>query len=319
MKAIAYHQFGTIDVLQLETLPKPNPDAHDVLVSVRATSVNVIDSRVRDGKMGILVNNHFPKVPGSDLAGIVETVGSAVKGLHPGDAVFGATNSFVGGAFAEYAVVPETALALKPGDLTFADAAALPITGLAALYSLRELGEVRPDSRVLIYGSSGGAGLYAIQLAKILKSHVTAVCGTSGVEVCRKLGSDIVLDYKLGEQPQGPYDIIIDFSGRFPFDQARLLLAEDGRYIDSSPTIPHFIGSKIINPFRSQKDLMLQTEAKTKDLEYLASLVEAGQLKVTIARTFLLAEAREAFRIQEAGGVLGKIVVTVPESASDQR
>jgi len=312
MKAIAYHHFGTIDVLQMETLPQPKPDAHEVLVSVRATSVNVIDSRVRDGKMGILVNKHFPKIPGSDLAGVVETVGSAVKGFRPGDAVFGATNSFNGGAFAEYAVVSEAALAIKSAHLTFEHAAALPITGLAALYSLRELGEVKPGSRVLIYGSSGGAGLYAIQLGKILQAHVTAVCGTGGVEVCRQMGADIVLDYKAGERPQGPYDIIIDFSSHFPFDQARLLLADDGRHIDSSPTIPHFIGSKIVNPFRSQKDLMLQTEAKTEDLQYLASLVEAGQLKVTIARTLSLAEAREAFRLQEAGGVLGKIVVTVP-------
>jgi NADPH:quinone reductase-like Zn-dependent oxidoreductase len=312
MKAIAYHQFGTIDVLQLETLPRPNPDAHDVLVSVRATSVNVIDSRVRDGKMGILVNKHFPKIPGSDLAGMVEAIGSAVKGFRPGDAVFGATNSFSGGAFAEYAVVPETALAIKRADLPFEQAAALPITGLAALYSLRELGGVKPDSRVLIYGSSGGAGLYAIQLAKILKSHVTAVCGTGGLEVCRQMGADVVLNYKIEERPQGPYDIIIDFSSQLPFDRARPLLTEDGRHIDTSPTIPHFIGSKIVNPFRSQKELMLRTEAKTEDLEYLASLVEAGLLKVTIARTFSLAEAREAFQIQEAGGVIGKIVVTVP-------
>lgn len=263
--------------------------------------------------MGVLVNKHFPKVPGSDLAGIVEAAGDAVTRVRRGDAVFGATNSFVGGAFAEFAAVSENAIALKPESLSFEHAAALPITGLAALYSLRELGEAGPGSRVLIYGSSGGAGLYAIQLGKVLGAHVTSVCGTEGVDLCRQMGADAVLDYKSGEGlPPEPYDAIIDFSGHMPFDTARPHLTEDGRHIDSSPTIPHFIGSKIANPFRSQKDLMLQTEAKTEDLEYLASLVASGKLTINIARTFPLAEAREAFRLQEAGGVLGKIVVTVP-------
>jgi NADPH:quinone reductase-like Zn-dependent oxidoreductase len=313
MNAITYHQFGPPDLLQLETVSTPAISEHHVLVRVRAASVNVLDSRVRDGKMGILVNKHFPKIPGSDLAGVVEHAGNAVTGFHVGDEVFGATNPFVGGAFAEYAIVPETALALKPRTLSFEQAAAVPITGSAALYALRELGDVQPGSRVLIYGSSGSAGLFAIQIGKLLGAHVTGVCGTSGLEVCRHMGADVVLDYKTSQVPlQGPYDTIVDFSSRFPFDEARHHLAEEGRYVDSSPTIPHFIGSKIANPFRHQKDLMLQTEAKTEDLRYLASLVESGKLKITIARTFVLAEAREAFRLQEAGGVLGKIIVTVP-------
>ena len=313
MNAITYHQFGPLDVLQLETAPPPSNSEHTVIVSVRATSVNVLDSRVRDGKMGILVNSHFPKIPGSDLAGVVESVGNGVTGLRPGDEVFGATDPFKGGAFAEYATVPEGALALKPEMLSFEQAAAVPITGLAALYSLRELGKVQSGSRVLIYGASGSAGLFAIQLGKLLGAHITSVCGTSGLSLCRQLGADVVLDYRTGAVPlQGPYDVVVDFSSRFPFEDARHQLAEDGRYIDPSPTIPHFIGSKITNPFRHQKDLMLQTEAKTEDLRYLASLIESGKLKITIAQTFKLAEAREAFRKQEAGGVLGKIVVTVP-------
>jgi NADPH:quinone reductase-like Zn-dependent oxidoreductase len=312
MIAIAYHQFGSLDVLQRETLPQPTPGDHQVLVRVRATSVNVIDSRVREGSLGILVNKHFPKIPGSDLSGVVEAVGSGVTRFHPGDAVLGATNSFIGGAFAEFAAVPENALALKPAEISFEQAAALPITGLAALYSLRESGGIRPGSRVLIYGSSGGAGLYALQLGKILSAHVTAVCGTRGLEICRQMGPDTVLAYTAGQKPEGAFDIIVDYSGHFPFDEARALLTEDGRYIDSSPTIPHFIASKLTNPFRSQKDLMLQTEAKTEDLEYLTSLVVSGQLRITIAHTFPFDQAIEAFRIQEAGGVLGKIVVTVP-------
>jgi NADPH:quinone reductase-like Zn-dependent oxidoreductase len=282
-----------------------------VLVAVRATSVNVIDTRVREGKMGILVNKHFPKIPGSDVAGVVTGVGAAVSRFHSGDEVFGATNPFHGGAFAEFVSLPEGALATKPPALSFEQAAALPITGLAALYSLRELGEIHQSARVLIYGSSGSAGLFAVQLGKLLGGHVSGVCGTDGVGLCKQCGADVVLDYRSGPVTlDGPYDIVVDFSGHFGFEAARRHMTEHGRFIDPSPTVPQFVGAKIANPFRNQKDLMLQTESKAKDLEYLASLVESGNLKVTIAKSFPMAQAQQAFELQEQGGVVGKIVVT---------
>ncbi len=311
MKAIVYHAFGPADLLRTEELPVPAITDNQVLVAVRATSVNVIDSRVREGKMGILVSKHFPKTPGSDVAGVVESVGAGVSRFQPGDKVFGATNPFQGGAFAEFAALPEGALAVKPTAISFEQAAALPITGLAALYSLRQLGEIREGSRVLIYGSSGSAGLFAVQLGKLLGGHVTGVCGTNGVELCERFGADVVLDYRFGPVTlNGPYDIVIDFSGRFSFEAARHHMTEHGRFIDPSPTVPQFVGAKIANPFRSQKDLMLQTESRAEDLEFLASLVESGKLKVTIAKSFPIAQAQRAFELQEQGGVVGKIVVT---------
>lgn len=263
--------------------------------------------------MGILVNKHFPKIPGADVAGVVETGGAGVTRFRPGDTVFGATNPFQGGAFAEFVALPEGAIAGKPPALSFEQAAALPITGLAALYSLRELGEIHEGSRVIVYGSSGSAGLFAIQLGKLLGGHVTGVCGTDGVGLCEQLGADVVLNYRAGPVTlHGPYDIVIDFSGRFGFDSARHHLTEHGRFIDPSPTVPQFVGAKIANPFRSQKDMMLQTESKTEDLEFLASLVESGKLKVTIAKSFPMTEAQRAFGLQKQGGVVGKIVVTIP-------
>jgi len=247
------------------------------------------------------------------VAGVVTGVGARVRRFRPGDEVFGATNPFQGGAFAEFASLPEGALAVKPPALSFEQAAALPITGLAALYSLRELGEIHQGARVLIYGSSGSAGLFAVQLGKQLGGHVTGVCGTDGVELCKHLGADVVLDYRSGPVTlHGPYDIVVDFSGHFGFEAARHHMAEHGRFIDPSPTVPQFLGAKIANPFRSQKDLMLQTESKSEDLEYLASLVESGKLKVTIAKSFPIAQALQAFALQEQGGVVGKIVVTIP-------
>jgi NADPH:quinone reductase-like Zn-dependent oxidoreductase len=313
VKAIVYHTFGPADLLGAEELPVPALTDNQVLVALRATSINVIDSRVREGKMGILVNKHFPKTPGSDVAGVVESVGSGVSRFQPGDEVFGATNPFQGGAFAEFAALPEGALAMKPKSMSFEQAAALPITGLAALYSLRELGEISQGSRVLIYGSSGSAGLFAIQLGKLLGGHLTAVCGTNGVDLCKQFGADVALDYRYGPvMLNGPYDIVIDFSGHLGFEAARHHMTDHGRFIDPSPTVPQFVGAKIANPFRSQKDLMLQTESKAEDLEFLASLVDSGKLKVTIAKSFPIAQSRQAFELQEQGGLVGKIVVTIP-------
>jgi NADPH:quinone reductase-like Zn-dependent oxidoreductase len=291
----------------------PSVEDDQVLVAVHSTSVNVIDSRIREGKMGILVTKHFPKTPGSDVAGVVASVGAGVSRFRAGYEVFGATNPFQGGAFAEFATLSEGALTVKPQSMSFEQAAALPITGLAALYSLRELGEIRQGSRVLIYGSSGSAGLFAIQLGKLLGGHVTGVCGTNGVDLCKQFGADIVLDYRYGPVTlNGPYDIAIDFSGHLGFESARHHLTDHGRFIDPSPTVPQFVGAKIANPFRNQKDLMLQTESKAEDLEFLASLVESGKLKVTIAERFPMAQAQQAFELQEQGGVVGKIVVTIP-------
>jgi NADPH:quinone reductase-like Zn-dependent oxidoreductase len=311
MKAIIYDHFGTADVVRLSEVAMPKPADDGVVVAMRATSVNVIDIRSRMGLLYPLVNKTFPKIPGADVAGTVMSVGPRTAGLKAGDRVFGATNAFKGGAFAEFVAVPEAALAKMPPAMSFEDAATLPLAGLAALYSLRELGKATKGSRVLIYGSSGAAGLFAIQLAKYFGAHVTAVSGTGGVGASRMMGADVTIDYKAGPvRLVGPFDVIIDFAGILVFPAVREHLAAGGRFIDASPSIPKVIGSKIANMFRRQKNQMLMTVAKSRDLAFLASLVEAGALKVTIAKSFRLSEAREAFLYHEAGGAVGKVVVT---------
>ncbi len=311
MKAITYSSFGTPDVLMLDDIAAPNVKDNGVLVSMRASSVNVIDSRIRNGLMSPLVNKKFPKMPGADVAGVVTAVGSQVTRFKAGDAVFGGVDALKGGAFAEVVAVPETGLALMPASLGFSEAAALPTTGLAALYALRELGKVQRGSRVLIYGSSGSAGLFAIQLAKHFGANVTTVSGSKGASASREMGADTVIDYKAGSVTfNGLFDIIIDFSSTFGFVVARRYLKPDGRFVEASPNIPKFIGSMLANPFRAQKHLTLQTVPQAKDLAFLASLVDAGHLKVTIANTYPLASARQAFVEQEKGGVVGKIVIT---------
>lgn len=311
MKTILYNRFGTPDVLSTGDLPSPALQETGVLVSMRASSVNVIDSRSRQGLMSPFVDKKFPKVPGSDIAGVVLAVGPKAKRFKVGDRVFGATNAFKGGAFAEEVALPEDSLAPIPRSLGFPEAATLPITGLAALLALRGLGRIKGGDEVLIYGSSGAAGLFAIQLATHFGGHVTTVSGTAGAAASKAMGADQALDYKSGPVVLvGAFDIIIDFSGTFPFARARMHLKRNGRFIESSPTIPKFLGSMIANLFRAKKHLMLTTMANSEGLELLASLVAAGELRTTIARSYPLTEAKRAFIEQEKGGIVGKIVVT---------
>ena len=314
MKAITYDKFGTLDVLRLSELATPSPAQGQVLVAVHASSVNVIDNRVRSGVMGPMVNKNFPKVPGADVAGVVKTVGPGVTGFKVGDAIFGAVDPFKGGAFAEFAAVPVSQIALKPANLSYEEAGALPIAGVAALTSMRDLGQVKPDSRVLVHGGSGAVGLFAIQIAKRLGAHVTAIAGTAGIAAMEKAGADIVIDYRqegAATALTGPYDVILNASGAFPYATARRLLAPAGRFIEPSPTIPLVIGSKLANLFRRQKHLALMASPSRADLELLARWVAEGTLKPTIAMTFSLSKARDALAAMEKGGVVGKVIVTI--------
>jgi NADPH:quinone reductase-like Zn-dependent oxidoreductase len=314
MKALIYRQFGTAEVLQIEDIPEPKLPDDAVLVNQRATTVNVIDSRSRNGSLWPFVNKKFPKIPGVDVAGVVVAVGRKVKRFQVGDAVFGGTNPFQGGAFAEVVAVSESMLTAKPETLSFDQAAALPIAGLAALQSLRDLGKVKQGDAVLIYGSSGAMGLYAIQLAKQFEAHVTAVCGTQGVSASNLMGADVVIDYKMEPVTfNRGFDTILDLSSKFPFTQARQYLKPEGRFVEPSPTIPKFIGSKLLNPFRRQKHLMLQTALRPDDLALLASLVASGKLKVTIAKIYPFTATKQAFIDMEKGGTVGKIVVSVDQ------
>lgn len=313
MKALAYDRFGSLDVLHEAELPTPLLTKGHVLVAVRASSVNVIDNRVRNGMMGPLVNKKFPKVPGADLAGIVRQVGEGVTCLKVGDVVFGAVDPFKGGAFAEVAAVPESQLALKPADLSFEAAASLPIAGIAALTSTRDLGQVKAGSKVLVHGGSGAVGLFAIQIAKRLGGHVTAVAGTAGIAAMRDAGADVVIDYSkqdVAATSTGSYDVILNASGALPYAKARALLADAGRLIEPSPNIPLVIGSKVANPFRRRQHLALMAKPSRSDLELLASWVADGTLKPTIAMTLSLSQARDALATMERGGVVGKVIVS---------
>ena len=312
MKAITYHQFGSVDVLNYEEVALPALPEDGVLVSQRASSINVVDYRARSGLLAPFVNKKFPKIPGADVAGVVTAVGSKVRGFSVGDAVLGATDPFKGGALAETVAVLAKNLVHLPSKISFTQAAALPIAAVAALESVRDLGGVKAGQNVLIYGASGAVGLYAVQLAKHFGAHVTAVSGAAGVEVLNKLGADVVIDYRKGSiKFARNFDVVIDYSSQFPFNTARAILTAAGRYVDASPNIPKFILSMIGNLFRRQKNLMLATATKAADLETIIDLVQKNVLTITVAKNFPLDQAKQAFTEMERGGTVGKILVQI--------
>lgn len=313
MKAITYDQFGPVEVLHSAELPTPTAAKGQVVVKLRASSINVIDSRVRKGLMGPLVNKTFPKIPGADVAGTVAGVGPGVSNFKVGDAVFGALDPMKGGAFAEYAAVPAAQLAPKPSSLSFEEAAALPIAGLAALLALRDLGKTKAGAKVLIHGASGAVGLFAIQIAKHMGARVTAVAGTGGIAAILAAGADEVIDYRKqdGQAFATTFDVIINASGQMPYAKGKRYLAARGALIEPSPTIPMVIGSILANLFRTKKHKTLITIPRHADLETLAAMISNGALKPTIARVYPLTEAKQAFVAMEQGGVVGKLIVTM--------
>jgi NADPH:quinone reductase-like Zn-dependent oxidoreductase len=323
MKAIVYTQYGTPDVLRLEEIPKPLLGDDEVLVKIHAASVNAADWHlltadiflVRLMGMGLLKPKN--KVLGADIAGRVEAVGSSVKQLRPGDEVFGDLSAVGHGGFAEYASVPESALAPKPSNLSFEQAAAVPLAAVTALQGLRDQGHIQPGQKVLINGASGGVGTFAVQIAKSFGAEVTAVCSTRNLDQARSLGADHVIDYtkedfsKNGQQ----YDIILAANGYHPIAAYRQALAPGGSYIMAGGRMPQFTQALLLGPWMSRnsgkKMGALSAKPSQKDLVFLKGLLEAGKVVPVIDKRYSLKEVPDALRYLGDGHARGKVVILV--------
>ena len=322
MKAIVYKKYGSPDVLELQKVVKPTPQDHEVLVKVQAASVNPYDWHFMRGEpyfMRLFVGLRTPKRTGLgvDYAGQVEAVGKGVTRFQPGDNLFGMCN----GAFAEYLCVPESEAVLKPTNLTFEQAAAVPLAALTALQGLRDSGHLQPGQSVLIIGASGGVGTFAVQIAKEMGAHVTGVCSTQNLDLVRSLGADQVIDYTQEEFAQRgqKYDLIFQLGGmhspahckRALTPKGRLVLSSgdsDGRWIGP---IDRIIKAAMLSPFVSQTLGSLDTKRSQKDLEYLKELIEAGKLTPVIDQMRSLSEVPEAIGYVEKGHTRGKVVITL--------
>jgi NADPH:quinone reductase-like Zn-dependent oxidoreductase len=320
MKAIVRETYGSPEVLHLQEVPLPTVGDGDVLVSVRAASANAGDWHLLRGTplpFRLIAGLRKPKfkIIGNDIAGRVEAVGRNVTEFGPGDEVFGELSRCRFGAYAEFAVAPEKALALKPANLSFEEAAAIPTAGCTALQGLRQ-GRIERGQRVLINGASGGVGTFAVQIAKAFETEVTAVCSTRNVDAVRAIGADHVVDYtKADFATVGPrYDLIIAANGDRSIWDYKRALAADGAYVMTGGSNRQLTDALLFGPLLSmgRKNFgNLLMKPNQADLLFLKELCEAGKLRPLIERRFSLNDVPAAVRYVEEGHARGKVVITI--------
>jgi NADPH:quinone reductase-like Zn-dependent oxidoreductase len=325
MKAITYCDYGLAN-LKLENVEKPTPNDDQILVKVRAASVNPYDWHFVEGTpkimrmMGVGLRKPKDTRLGVDFAGTVEAVGKNVTQFKPGDDVFGGK----GGAFAEYVCRrAEGAVALKPANITFEQAASVNIAGITALQGLRDKGKVQPGQKVLINGASGGVGTFAVQIAKSFGADVTGVCSTRNVDLVRSLGADHVIDYTKEDFAKGAerYDVILDNVPNHSLSECRHILSPKGKYVmigGGGPNDSRWVGpfgrvihALVLSPFVSQEMGMMMADPSQKDLAILGDLMQSGKMKAVIDRTYKLSEVPAAIAYLEQGHARGKVVITL--------
>lgn len=328
MDAITQDTYGNADVLKLERVPKPEIGKQEILIRVCAAGVDRGVWHLMTGLPYLIRVIGFgfrgPKVrtPGLDVSGRVETVGEEVTEFKAGDDVFGVCE----GTFAEYTKTTADKLVLKPSNLSHEEAAAVPVSACTALEGLRDIGELKPGQKVLILGASGGVGSFAVQLAKSMGAEVTGVCSTAKLDMLRSLGADHVIDYTRDDFSQSgvAYDLILDIGGNSSLSKLRRSLSKSGiLVIVGGEEGDRWIGgtdrqmrAMLLSPFVRQKLRTFVSAAPKKDILHLKELIEAGQLKPHIDRTFPLSEAPEALRYLAAGKVMGKVVIRVSEGSA---
>lgn len=300
MKAIVSTKHGSPEVLQLKEVEKPSPKENEVLIKVHAATVTQGDVMLRKLHPLLVIPMRLfgvrrKRIPGHEFAGEIESVGADVKRFRAGDRVFGTTTGLSTGANAEYVCLPEEwgagVLAIKPANMTYEEAAAVPVGGMTALYLLRK-GNIRSGSKVLVYGASGSVGTYAVQLARYhFGAEVTGVCSTANIELVKSLGAGQVIDYTREDVTKNGqmYDVLFDAVGKLPSSQSKSLLKENGSYLSIQTT----------------------TSEKTENLVTLKELIEAGKIKAVIDRRYPLEGVAEAHRYVETGRKKGNVVITV--------
>ena len=316
MKAIVYTKFGPPDVLQLKEVEKPVPKDNEILIKVHAASANAYDWRhlradpffIRFMGAGLLKPKH--KILGADMAGRVEAVGSNAKQFQPGDEVFG-EGSY--GGFAEYACADEKRFVLKPANLTFEEAAAVPMAGLTALQGLRDKGRIQTGQKVLINGASGGVGTFAVQIAKSFGAEVTGVCNTTKMDLVRSIGADHVIDYTREDATKSKqqYDLIFDVAAFRPSSEYRRILSSGGIYVVAGGSIARMFQLMLKSMTGAKNMIVMVANINQKDLLFITELINAGKVRPIIDKRYPLNETAEALRYLEEGHARGKVVITV--------
>jgi NADPH:quinone reductase-like Zn-dependent oxidoreductase len=323
MKAISYNRYGSPDVLKWGETAKPAPADDEVLIKIRAAAVNPYDWHFMRGEpYAVRIAAGGLRKPrdtrlGADVAGEIEAVGRNITQFKPGDGVFGSCK----GAFAEYACTPESKVVMKPDNVTFEQAASVPIAAFTALQGLRDKGQVQPGQKVLINGAAGGVGTFAVQIAKSFGADVTGVCSTRNVRMVRSIGADQVIDYTQEDFTKSArrYDVILDCVGNHSFSECTRVLNPSGIYVGAGGNSDNWmigpltraIKALMLSWFVSQKQAMVLAKPSKEDLTIMHDLMEAGKVTPVIDRRYSLREAPDAIRYLEQGHARGKVVITL--------
>ena len=325
MRAVQFHRYGDSDVLEVRTLPVPGPGRDEVLVRVHASGLNPKDSVVRRGGLRLITGRRFPRGTGYDFSGEVAARGAKVTSLTHGDRVWGFLDGFLGGAAADYVVVPQGWLAPMPRRLGWIEGAALPLVGTTALQGLRGVARLESGERLLIKGASGGVGSAAIQIAKAMGAHVTALASGEGIDHCRALGADAVVDYRrtapeaLGER----FDVFLDCVGQSPYRAYRRLFTRRGRWVTIAPEPMVYALApitRVLAPVLGGPRLGFVTvRPQRTDLEEIGRLVERGLLRMPVTAMYSLEEIRKAHDVVARRHGRGKQVIVVSPEALRER
>lgn len=313
MKAIAYQKFGNIDVLQTIEEPKPSFQPNQVLVKVKAVSINPLDWKIRKGEMKLMSGSKLPKHIGVDFAGIVENVGLSVTNFKKGDEVFGVVENIMKeGALAEYVAVPSTSVWKKPAHINFAQAASIPLVGAAAVTALQKMGNINAHSQILVNGSTSGFGMFLLQLLKQKGASITAVTSTKALDAAKKWGANSVVDYTKQNvlSQKNTYDIVIDLSGKMGYANAKQIMKPRSLFLNPIPKPIEIPTSLFKNLFSGKKHIVILSSPSANNIEVLLNAINTG-LQIEVSKVFPFAQFKEAYQYAEQGGYIGKVAVEI--------
>ena len=314
MKKIIYSKFGGAEVLELANVSVPSVEEKNVLIKVKAVSVNPLDWKIRNGEMKLMSGSKFPRGIGIDFSGIVEATGTAVTKYKAGDEVFGILDVFKGEALAEYIIASEKEIAIKPSNIPFDQAAAMAVVGSAALQIFDTLVKLKKGTEVLINGASGGIGMFATQIAKMSGAVVTTVAGDSGIQAVKDWGADFVINYNKEDVLKGDklYDVVIDLSGKIPFAKAKQIMQDSSIYVHTAPGPKEIISSFFINLFSKKKYKLLMLKPTLVYLEALAGCAKQG-IQIVVSKAYPFHSFLQAYTEVPKGKFIGKAVITISD------
>ena len=311
MKAIAYQKFGNIKVLQTIEETRPSIQSSQVLIKVKAVSINPMDWKIRKGEMKLMSGSKFPKHTGVDFSGIIQDPGTS--NFKKGDEVFGVVkNNMKEGALAEYVAVSPSLIWKKPDFLSFSQAASIPTVGIAAVTALQKMGTIPFQSKILVNGATGGFGMFLLQLLKQKDAHITAVTNTKGLAYAQKWGANSMIDYTKADvlTQAATYDIIIDLSGKMGYPNAKQIMKAKSLFLNPVPQPIDIPVSLIKNLFRGKKHVVVLSSPSSKIMDVLLSAIDNG-LQVEMNKVFSFDQSVEAYQYAEKGGFVGKVAIEI--------